>query len=78
MVMRKIFLAFLVLSGIASATEVTLCQFKNGIGYANSKVICEEKSYSTIQDMYADGWRYKGTFEIKDEAYLVMEKENSK
>ncbi|MGE0052459.1 MAG: hypothetical protein AB7S49_13145 [Arcobacter sp.] len=76
--MRKIFLAFLVLSGIASATEVTLCQFKNGIGYANSKVICEEKSYSTIQDMYADGWRYKGTFEIKDEAYLVMEKENSK
>ena len=38
--MRKIFLVFLVLVGIASATEVTLCQFKNGIGYANSKVIC--------------------------------------
>jgi hypothetical protein len=28
--------------------------------------------------MYAEGWRYKGTFEIKDEAYLVMEKENKK
>jgi hypothetical protein len=78
MVMRKIFLVFLVLAGIASATEVTLCQFKNGIGYANSKVICEEKSYSTIQDMYTEGWRYKGAFEIKDEAYLVMEKENNK
>lgn len=76
--MRKIFLVFLVLAGIASATEVTLCQFKNSIGYANSKVICEEKSYSTIQDMYAEGWRYKGIFEIKDEAYLVMEKENKK
>jgi hypothetical protein len=28
--------------------------------------------------MYAEGWRYKGTFEIKNEAYLVMEKENSR
>lgn len=76
--MKKIFLALVIFVGIANATEVTLCQFKNGIGYANSKVICEEKSYSTIQDMYIEGWRYKGTFKIKDEAYLVMEKENNK
>lgn len=76
--MRKIFLVFLVLAGIASATEVTLCQFKNGVGYANSKVICEDKSYPTIQDMYVEGWKYKGTFEIKDEAYIVMEKESGK
>lgn len=76
--MKKIFLAFWLLVEIAGATEVTLCQFKNGIGYANSKVICEDKSYPTIQDMYVEGWKYKGTFEIKDEAYIVMEKENSK
>jgi hypothetical protein len=28
--------------------------------------------------MYADTWRYKGTFVLKDETYVVMEKENSK
>lgn len=77
--MRKIFLAFLVLVGISSATEVTICQFKNGLGYANSKIICDnDKSYTTIQEMYADAWRYKGTFVLKDETYVVMEKENSK
>ena len=77
--MRKIFLAFLVLVGISNATEVTICQFKNGLGYANSKIICDnDKSYTTIQEMYADTWRYKGTFVLKDETYVVMEKENSK
>lgn len=59
--------------------EVTICQFKNGLGYANSKIICDnDKSYTTIQEMYADAWRYKGTFVLKDETYVVMEKENSK
>ncbi|OCR97772.1 hypothetical protein CFT12S02855_05390 [Campylobacter fetus subsp. testudinum] len=54
-VMLKIFLAFLVLAGIASATEVTVCQFKNGLGYANSKIICDnDKTYTTIQEMYSD------------------------
>ncbi len=75
----KIFFTFLVLVGISSATEVTICQFKNGLGYANSKIICDnDKSYTTIQEMYADAWRYKGTFVLKDETYVVMEKENSK
>ena len=35
----KIFFTFLLLVGISSATEVTICQFKNGLGYANSKII---------------------------------------
>lgn len=75
----KIFFTFLVLVGISNATEVTICQFKNGLGYANSKIICDnDKSYTTIQEMYADTWRYKGTFVLKDETYVVMEKENSK
>ena len=75
----KIFFTFLVLVGISSATVVTICQFKNGLGYANSKIICDnDKSYTTIQEMYADTWRYKGTFVLKDETYVVMEKENSK
>ena len=75
----KIFFTFLVLVGISSVTEVTICQFKNGLGYANSKIICDnDKSYTTIQEMYADAWRYKGTFVLKDETYVVMEKENSK
>ena len=75
----KIFFTFLVLVGISSATEVTICQFKNGLGYANSKIICDnDKSYTAIQEMYADAWRYKGTFVLKDETYVVMEKENSK
>ena len=77
--MKKIFLILITLAGIASATEVTVCQFKNGLGYANSKIICDnDKSYTTIQEMYADAWRYKGTFVLKDETYVVMEKENSK
>lgn len=77
--MKKIFLILITLAGIASATEVTVCQFKNGLGYANSKIICDnDKSYTTIQEMYADTWRYKGTFVLKDETYVVMEKENSK
>ena len=75
----KIFFTFLLLVGISSATEVTICQIKNGLGYANSKIICDnDKSYTTIQEMYADAWRYKGTFVLKDETYVVMEKENSK
>jgi|CEGE01.1.fsa_nt_gi hypothetical protein len=77
--MKKIFLILITLAGIASATEVTVCQFKNGLGYANSKIICDnDKSYATIQEMYSDAWRYKGTFVLKDETYVVMEKENSK
>jgi hypothetical protein len=48
----KIFFTFLVLVGISSATEVTICQFKNGLGYANSKIICDnDKSYTTIQEI---------------------------
>lgn len=77
--MKKIFLILITLAGIASATEVTVCQFKNGLGYANSKIICDnDKSYATIQEMYSDAWRYKGTFVLKDETYVVMEKGNSK
>lgn len=77
--MKKIFFTFLILVGISNATEITICQFKNGLGYANSKIICDnDKSYATIQEMYADAWRYKGTFVLKDETYVVMEKENSK
>jgi DNA polymerase elongation subunit (family B) len=29
-------------------------------------------------DPFDDSWRYKGTFVLKDETYVVMEKENSK
>lgn len=29
------------------------------------KLYAKKKSYTTIQDMYAEGWRYKGTFNIK-------------
>ena len=73
--MKKIILALSLLIGLANATEVTLCQFKNGVGYANSKIICDNgKSYSAIQDIYADGWKFKGNFNVKDEAYIVMEK----
>ena len=73
--MRKTILTLSLLIGLANATEVTLCQFKNGVGYANSKIICDNgKTYSAIQDIYTDGWKFKGNFNVKDEAYIVMEK----
>ena len=77
--MIKIFLAFLVLAGIASATEVAICQFKT------------EYSGFVEDNMYADGWKFKGSYRtnmyeasgqyrgtkvIKEYTYIVMEKED--
>ncbi|MGD9625514.1 MULTISPECIES: hypothetical protein [Campylobacterales] len=92
--MIKIFLAFLVLAGIASATEVAICQFKTEYsGFAEDKMTCPGsfEKVTTIKDMYADGWKFKGSYRtnmyeaggqyrgtkvIKEYTYIVMEKED--
>lgn len=90
--MRKTFLAFLVLVGVASATEVAICQFKTEYsGFSEDKMMCPgsfEKD-TTIKDMYADGWKFKGSYRtnmyeaggqhrgtkvIKEYTYIVLEK----
>ena len=76
--MKKTLLALVMLIGVANATEVVICKFKGGniSGFADDKVVCSgafEKT-TTIQDMYAEGWRFKGSYNMKDDTYVVMEK----
>ena len=76
--MKKTLLALVMLIGVANATEVAICKFKGGniSGFADDNVVCSgafEKT-TTIQDMYAEGWRYKGSYNMKDDTYVVMEK----
>jgi len=76
--MKKIFLAFAIFVGIANATDVAVCQFKYSFGFADDKVICSggNTSTTTIQDLYSEGWSFKGSYNIKESTYIVMEKGN--
>ena len=92
--MKKIFLTFLVLAGIASATEVAICQFKTEYsGFVEDKITCPGsfEKVATIKDMYADGWKFKGSYRtnmyeaggqyrgtkvIKEYTYIVLEKQD--
>lgn len=80
--MKKIFLILIMSIGILNATDVAICKFKGGSlsAYADDKILCSgafDKT-STIQEMYIQGWKYKGSYSFKDEVYIVMEKETNK
>lgn len=76
--MKKTLFALAMLIGVANATEVAICNFKGGSfsGFADDNVICsgDFKKTTTIQDMYSEGWRYKGSYNMKNDTYVVMEK----
>lgn len=78
--MKKIFLALTIFVGVANATEVAVCKFKgNAItGFANDPIVCSGAvdKKTTIEDMYAEGWSYKGSYQLKvsNDTYIVMEK----
>lgn len=74
--MKKTILALLMLIGVANATDVAVCQFKHSSGFADDKVICSggNTSTTTIQDLYSEGWSFKGSYNIKEFTYIVMEK----
>lgn len=88
----KAILIIIFISSIANATEVAICQFKNSYsGFAEDKMICTGafQEITTIKEMYALGWKFKGSYRtnmyedggtskstrvIKEYTYIVMEK----
>lgn len=74
--MKKTLLALTMLIGIANATDVAVCQFKHASGFADDKIICSggNKNTTSIEDMYAEGWKFKGSYNLKDFTYVIMEK----
>ena len=93
MVVKKVFLALLVLVNLANAVEVAICQFKKEYsGFVEDKMTCPGafEKVTTIKEMYANGWKFKGSYRtnmyeedgnhkgtkvIKEYTYIVMEKE---
>lgn len=75
--MKKTILALAMLIGVANATDVAICKFKGAglSGYATDKVMCSGAidDTTTIQNLYSKGWRYKGSYNMKDDTYVVME-----
>lgn len=76
----------MILVSMVDATEVSICMFRGGplFGFADNEIDCSgavqkthKKVTTTIQDMYNNGWEYKGSYTMKDYTYVVLEK-NSK
>lgn len=73
------FFTLAMLIGVANATEVAICKFKgNAItGFANDPIICSGAvdKKTTIEDMYAEGWSYKGSYNMKvgNDTYIIIE-----
>jgi len=77
--MKKILLGLVMLIGVASATNVATCRFSDGAnGFTNNLIICSEdmniKDMTTIKEMYAKGWKYKGSYNVENYTYIVFEK----
>ena len=79
--MKKIVFSLMVVVGLANASglkEVAVCNFDTQVSaYANDKMTCsggQDKKASMV-DMYSMGWSLKSTFNYKEEAYLVFEKD---
>ncbi|MDY0321287.1 MAG: hypothetical protein RBR23_06075 [Arcobacteraceae bacterium] len=64
MVIKAIFTLTAII-GILNATEVAICQFKNGYsGFAEDKMVCTGafQEITTMKDMYALGWKFQGSY----------------
>jgi DhnA family fructose-bisphosphate aldolase class Ia len=66
------------LANASGLKAVAVCNFDTQVSaYANDKMTCSggQGEKASMIDMYSMGWILKSTFNYKEEAYLVFEKD---